>query len=320
MKKLVLGCVWSVVAMGLGCESPSPLATVQLVERPLPGFSISLPSVETEHSKLGYAEGKVELKDVGDQGHITVNWEQGGDVDGEWMEGLGRAVAGSDRSKPKMRPMEKWPGPQGTALPTVIMASPMGTLWISAMRCGDRRVAVFSAGLKAMGGLHRRILPTLRCQPVPAEEAKLKSFPWTVELPAGWFLVEAPPGRVSLTDGERGLVVRAGIDPFKRESLRDTLTAAFLADGMKVTFEAWEGDQVAMRGTTAEGEPFVGWVRLVPCPATGLMVMALDSSEAGAAELATLVAAKGRCVKDGEVAPPWPEAPQETAPAQAEPK
>lgn len=170
-----------------------------------------------------------------------------------------------------------------------------------------------------MGELHRRILPTFVCQPVLAEDAKLGVLPWTMELPPGWFLAESPPGGAVLSDGTRGLVVRASSDQSDRESLGERFAAGFAQEGMKVKLGAWEGDQVAMRGTTAEGGPLIGWIRLIECSAMRVMVMALDISEAGAAELATLMTTTGRCVKDGEVAPPWPEAPRETAPTQAGP-
>lgn len=260
---------------------------------------------EEESSRLMYAEGKIELEDVGGQGgRIMVRWKPGSDLEGKEMEQLVQTLTGMTNAKPA--PMVQWPGPQGTTMPTAVMKSPMGTIWFSAMRCGDRRVSVLSSGLKAMGELHRRILPTIRCQPVPEEESKLKVFPWTIELPAGWSLSRSSVSRVTLTDGARSIAVNAGVDPSQREHLAEVLAASYSTSAMKLTFGDWEGDRMAMQGTRGDGAPVVGWVWLLGCPTGGVMVMAIASDAADAAELSTLVTTKGRCLKEGEAAPPWP--------------
>lgn len=301
---------------GFGCKRLTPIESMRLIERELPGFSISLPFAEELPSDRPYREGLFDLVDIGGQGGaIRVRWEAG-KLDEEMEEQAARAIA--KLSDVQLLPTERWPGPQGSIVSTFAMRSSSDWIWTSTMQCGGRKISVFSKGPVAMGGLHRRILPTLVCRPEPANEAKLTALRWTIALPAGWSRGEAPPGRVRLTDGEREINVRGGFDPSEHASVREMLGALLSQGDIKITVGNWEGGRMSMQGTIS-GEPVFGWAWLVDCPGDGLLLLAVAQDAAGAAELSELVTTKGRCLQADEEPPPWPEPLPSSSAAQPEP-
>jgi hypothetical protein len=281
------------------------LEAMPLVQRQLPGFSISLPSGEEKASELGYREGRLELIGVADGGgKITVRWEPGKPVELDGLDQLARVIAGLSKVAPGTT--TQWPGPNGTSVLTSVLQMPNQKIWLSMMRCGQRRISVLSIGPEAMGGLHRRILPTIACRPVPGNEAQLNMLSWTIELPAGWFVFEEPPGQITLANGDHTIVVRGDVVPTNRAGLAKLLRNLFSAEDVHLTF-SWEGDRLAMRGALDDGHAFAGWAWVPECPMGRVLVMVLSSDTATASEVLELVTAKGRCLKQGEVAPPWPE-------------
>lgn len=294
-----------VIGVPLCLNNLPSLDAAPLVPRQLPGFSISLPPGEEKASDRPYYMGRFELTDVaGRGGRIIVRWAPGGEMELTEVEQLAREIAVV--AKIELSSTTQWPGPTGTPVQTAVLRKPTGKIWISVMSCGQRRIVIFSDGPEAMGELHRRILPTIACQPVPASEAQLSTLPWTIELPAGWLLVEAPPGRVTLAKGEQGIAVSGGIDPSQHAHLPEVLGTLFSSEGLELTVR-WEGDRLAIRSTLDDGLPLVGWAWVLECPMGGVLVMALAGDAAAVAEVSELVTSKGRCLKPGEVAPPWPE-------------
>ncbi len=314
-----VGLVGAAAAALLSYALVPTLATAKISERQFPGFSISLPEGEEKPSEKSYSAGRLELLQVADLGgSITLRWEPGESMDEEDLATFARALAAAVDAP--VSPFEQWAGPDGAKVPTLVMRSKGGnTVWGSILMCGGRRISLVSGGPAAMAQLHRRILPTIRCQQDAASEAKLGSLPWTIELPAGWFALDAPAGQTQLTDGARAILVRTGAELANREALPKLLSALFSAGKMKVSLGAWEGDRMAMQGAMDDGTPFWGGVWLKKCPGSGLLVITMAEDEKSAAELAELVEQKGRCLRAGEAPTVWPTQPEEQAPPPANP-
>lgn len=284
-----------------------PLPALPLRVYELPGFSISLPAAPVTTRDQDYSAGRVELDDIADLGaKITLRWEPGELLDDAALQLAASTVIDVSGGGSRTSVVERWQGPGGAEVATVIIDVPRGRLWGSLVMCGERQISLFSGDHRTMGELHRRILPTIVCRPDPALEAQAQQMPWTIALPKGWGSVEPKlKGQVELINGAQVLLLRRSARVIDRDSLRKTLQSTFTASGMQVTVGEGTGEFMPLLGSL-EGESTVGWVWPIACELGSVVLIALTTEPASADELAALARTKGRCLARGETPPPWP--------------
>lgn len=299
--------VGAAIAFGLAYVTLPTLGNARLEPRELPGFTISLPpgTDAAPGAPLDYAAGKMTLKDVaGTNSVLAIGWEPG-DASREELELLAPALA-AQLGSTQPPTYAQHVGPVGQQLPTAVVAGDKGTLRMTYIPCGARRLVLMTIGDDAMAEVHGRVLPTIVCRPDAAREP---SEPGVVnvhlELP-GWQASERGPALITLTDGTAFLTLRQ-LASGTPQDLPKVVPSLFAAVGGKITVGAGTGDHHPLSGTI-EGEHVEGWVRELVCPRGNVLLMLLASDRARADAVATQTA-NARCLRTGEAAPVWPDAP-----------
>lgn len=277
---------------------PGP-GRAELVARSLPGMTVSLPSGKEERARLDYGSGELVLSKVAFSGGvISITWSPGTVGDDE-AKALSIAAAGV--AEGTGRRVEKWPGPGDAPTLTMLVETPKGTLIMSILSCGKRRVFLNSVGNEE---LFRRVLRSFVCQPDPAKDQALGGLPWTLALPEGW---KADDETGSVFYSEQGVVSvqRMSSDP-SPDNIRKIMTLVFTSEGAQAVIGELSGDRFPLEVTEPDGAKMIGWIRWIPCPQGSVLVVSFASTETTLAAVDQVVKEQGRCLKQGEPAPRWP--------------
>lgn len=263
----------------------------------LPGMSLSLPAGVEKRKTVGYATGELVLAEVASKsGVLSVRWLPGA-VNDEEVEIVAKlaeeSVQGTERR------IEKWKGPSGADVPTIVLRTAGGPMATSLVGCGLRRIAITSVGAELMKTVHQQVLASFVCAPEAAREAELQGMPWIL-VADGWRALDETGA--TYTDGTNLVtVVRtpAGLD---KDGLRTLVAGVIAANGGQAVVDDAEGDRFPLE--VKEGaNTFTGWVSPVKCPTGEVAVLALVEDPAALAALTETVTKQGRCLKVGEARP-----------------
>ncbi len=271
---------------------PSPARAV-LTTRELPGFAIDLPSGDRRAEVLDYATGRLQLVDVaGAGGVLDVQWEPGEAIGPDDLALFGSAFGGLVGGR-GAHPMTMR-GRDGKPIDAFALDSAKGTILVAVLPCGARRFAIMVGG-EGAESLERRIVASVVCHPDPARERELDASPLAIDLPAGWKRVPGDPSLVQLTDGSSGLLLKTITATNDERDLPTVLTGIMRAMGQPLAIGDERGDSFPLSGTL-DGQPVVGWVRVVPCGQKSVVVFEMSSDQTAAEQVATLVRDKSHCV------------------------
>lgn len=275
---------------------PNP-AHATLTHKSFPGFSLDLPTGSVLSENQDYANGKLELKDVGGARlALNISWEPGAELDDETTEVLVQTLAAAIEGK-LTHSSEYWPGPNGAKIPSFAFSTPQGPAYASLLLCGGRRISIISLGQTEAETLQKRILLTAVCQPDKQLESTLNAVPWEFKSPAWKKLEGSPPGQVQLSDGISVLLIRrlAGLEGDKAH-FKKAMTALFQNQAIQLEFGEWTGDYLNLRGSV-EGNATVGWTRRFKCGDAAVFILGLSPEEKSSEQLIKLVERNGHCIK-----------------------
>lgn len=291
------------LATAAGCKREP-----QLVRRELPGFSILVPDGKTMGTPtLEYASGYLAIAVASPIRVAVMGWSAGSKMDSEQTRMMLQLMAPMVHSATPGT-ITTQPGPTGTPVETMEMKTDALPLLVSQVECGRRNLWLATGADSAGDDFHRRLLMSLLCKPDPAAEATLSDVrvALQVDLP-GWYAASRDDGQLQLTNGTSAVVLQpmaGGVSPQVTEVIAPALNAAFHGS---VTVEAASGGRVNLHGSV-EGSPVVGWAKLIPCPASKTLVMALAPDQAASDEIDQAFA-RARCLPPGAPAQKWPDPP-----------
>jgi len=312
---LALGAVGGLLAFGLSYVAFPTLERAALERRELPGFSISIPSGDVVEDRREYDNGKLALKNVGNsKGVVFVQWELGGAMEsGEFqvLAGLmskALGVEGDGR-------VETLNGPDRKPVNAIVFRNDDASFVMSMLPCGVRHVMIATGGPDDTWSLHERIIATFACAPDPARESTAQlRFPLVLDLP-GWYAAEREVDQMQITDGKTGSLSVRAAPPNLKVDLGMLIEPMFKAAGVEARITKRAGDRVWL--TMSDGSDSMnGWARLVPCPDASALVIALAVDQAALDDLYNRVS-NARCLRKGEKAQEWPDAPPAAAPVPA---
>lgn len=312
---VLMGLAAVAATMGVAFLLAPPLGHTKLAVRELPGLSIALPVGDASNESLAYDTGSVEYDHVGgSRSVIKVIWEPGTMLNQDELDVVGRALAsglgGDGPAKTILMP-----GPGGTPVKTVFMHIDGGSMWLSMLPCGSRRVMVASYGDPAIESVQRRMLSSVQCRPDPAREGQVGTIPVVVDLP-GWGRTDDEPGQLELSDGHSIALIKPMDPGFTEEDVGKTVSVMFAGLGEDVTAGRASGGVTPLHGTL-EGTEVVGFARILECPGANALLMALSPGQEQADQVAAEMQS-ARCLRPGEAPQSWPRA-SEGGPAPAAP-
>lgn len=286
---------------------------IKFATRELPGFSVSLPEgTVTGPSQLEYGAGTVTIKGKEQVRVVIVHWQVGGKVTAAELQGM-LEVAGPLMRGTGPGTVTTESGPDGRPIETVRFPTDKVPVHVSQIECGGRNLLVSSMSESDGDAHHRRIVRSIACKPDPASEQALGDGggDLQLELP-GWF-ASRDGNRLSLSDGRSLLYL---------EPMPTTTSDSALAPVIAVFANALEGvltggaavDGVVPITGTIGGEPVVGWTRLVRCPRSKVLALALAPDATAARAIAAAVDG-ATCHPVGARPQVWPDPPAGASPS-----
>jgi hypothetical protein len=286
----------------------------KLERHQLPGFSIMLPA----GTALGpttnpeYATGSLAIRDDAHARVAIVGWSAGGKLTREELAPVMTALGGvTHASDPGTMITDT--GSDGAQVDTLQLQTDVAPMLLSQLDCGGRNFVIATMSEKDVRTFHHAILTSVICTPDPVQEKALGSVGLEVHLDLpGWSAVSHSDGQLMLSDGKSILMLQpmaAATSDQLLEAVRPMLDVAF---EHKIQAGAQEGDIVPLHGEL-DGDPVVGWAKLVPCPRSKTLAMELSATQTAADVVAAQVAG-ATCLPPG--APPqlWPNAPADNPP------
>jgi hypothetical protein len=320
--RLALLVALAALATSAGCKRE-----VKLEKRDLPGLSILLPvGRDARPPRLEYRDGFVAIASESPLAIALMIWSPGTKLNDEQLQ-LALHALGPLVHAPVPGKVTTEPGPGGKPVETMRVSSDSVPLLLSQIECAGRNVLIATGAESAGEDLHHRVLMSFECKPDPALEPTLKEVQVELQLDLpGWYAVSRDDNQLELSDGTATLLIQpmASLASDRLlEGIAPVLSEAFHG---AVTAELVGGNRVTLHGTV-DGEPLVGWAKLMPCPRSKSLAIALapDQPAADALERAF---ANATCLPAGAPPQQWPAPPpspdpspqQPSPPSQAAPK
>lgn len=277
----------------------------KLVHRSLPGFSLDLPDgtpIATS-TVLEYATGSYAVRDD-DHHHLAVlGWSAGTKLTPSEL-GQMLSIFGSLMHTNGTATVIHEPGPLGTTVETTVFPTDRVPIYVTQLECGGRNV-VLALRTEASADTYRAaILTSFHCTPDPAKEASLGKVDLKIRVDlAGWKMASHDDGQLMLTD-DRSMVMLQPMpigSPDLISAIGPMVKAVFNGD---VTADPIEGDHVPFHGTI-EGQPVVGFGKLIPCKTDRTMVFEI-SPDRETADTVRKAFEAATCLAPGETPPAWP--------------
>lgn len=279
-------------------------ATARWTQHALPGFSLQLPAAPVVSRQGDYQAGKLVVRNPQPPSgfFVAVEWA-GGDASRESLLAGERAFADALHIEAAPR-FGTTPGPDGKPVDTLRLEVDGAPLRIARLPCGQRYIQVAAYGDVSIDALFARVLGSVQCTPLPAEEAMSRWIvPLYLDLP-GWRAAASAPGRLALSDGSSTLLaLRHGVALDGKE-----LAVLLKSTGADVTLTPSTDGRVRYAGRWQD-QPVAGWAAQVGCPGGSVVLLAFSPDAARAEALAERIDVAARCARPEDTPQTWPTAP-----------
>ena len=271
--------------------------------RELPGFSIFVPAGEVVAHQAGYQTGKLVVRntDPANAFLISVSWA-GGNVSRATLLAAADQLATIPGAQGAST-LVQMPGPQGRPIDTLLLKANDTSLRVAHVECGQRYIQLGAMGEPAAEAIYGRMLASIVCTPIPAQEvAATWSVPIVLDLP-GWHAVARFPARLALSDGTSTLVL-IQVSNKMDDAILMMIVKAMVPD---VAPGVREHDRLSFSGTL-EGNRIDGWTAQLRCESQAVVLIAFAPDESTATRAAAVLGS-ARCLRKAEAAQVWPDAP-----------
>ena len=287
----------------IACSRPAKVERHQL-----PGFSIELTTgtmVGPEGSSTSdYARGTLAIRDDAHERLSMIAWTPGEKLSREELAPVIVAL-GVALHTTATGTVVSDTGADGSKVDTMVVDTDLAPLRMTQLPCGGRNLLLATMSEHDAAAFHHQLLTSIVCTPDPAQETQLGTVTLELrrDLPS-WKTMSHDDGQLVLTDGHSLLLLRpmpVGTSDELVSAVGPMLTAMF---GKEITVGAQVDGRVPLEGTI-EGERFIGWAKLAPCPHSKTMALALATSSAGADGLAAVLD-RATCAPEGAPPQVWP--------------